>query len=124
MPDPKITNKIEMTSQDSEGNDISFAVVRPNAARIRRGQLEYNKAFRAALESGALLRQKLESYMREQGLWDDKKEKEYNDLTEKLNQQELTLARGGIKLAEAKEVAVQMRLDRVNFREFRGIRYV
>ena len=76
MPDPKTTNKLEITGTDGEGKEITFAIVRPNAAKIRRGQLEYNKAFRAALESGALLRQKLESYMREQGLCDDKKEKE------------------------------------------------
>ena len=115
MPDPK--NKMEITAQAAEGNEITFAVVRPNAAKIRRGQLEYNKAFRAALESGALLRQKLESYMREQGLWDDKKEEEYNTLTKKLNDQELSLAKGGIKLVDAKETAMQMRVDRIAFRE-------
>ena len=120
MPDPK--NKMEITAQDSEGNEITFAVVRPNASKIRRGQLEYNKAFRAALESGALLRQKLESYMREQGLWDDKKEEEYNNLTKKLNEQEISLAKGGIKLVHAKETAMQMRADRIAFRELIGER--
>jgi hypothetical protein len=122
MPDPTSKNKIEITSKDGGGNDITFAIVRPNAAKIRRGQLEYNKSFRAALESGALLRQKLESYMREQGLWDDKKEKEYTDLTERLNQQEITLAKGGIRLTEAREVAMKMRLDRIDFRELIGER--
>ena len=122
MPDPTNKNKIEITGKDSEGNEVTFAIVRPNAAKIRRGQLEYNKSFRAALESGALLRQKLESYMREQGLWDDKKEKEYTDLTERLNQQEITLAKGGIRLSEAKEVAMKMRLDRIDFRDLIGER--
>ena len=31
----------------------------------------YNRAFLDALESGALLRNKLEDYMRSQGMWDD-----------------------------------------------------
>ena len=83
MADKK-TKKI-IKSEDSDGKAVSVAVVKPNSSKIKQAQLAYNKAFRAALESGALLRQKLDSYMREQEIWDDKKEKEYEDYVNKLN---------------------------------------
>lgn len=109
-------------SEDSSGKAVTVAVVKPNPAKIKQAQLAYNKAFRAALESGALLRQKLDSYMREQEIWDDAKEEEYNRLVQKLNETEKKLAEGGIKLSEAKEAAIEMRMDRVAFRELIGER--
>lgn len=109
-------------SEDSNGKTVTVAVVKPNPAKVKQAQLAYNKAFRAALESGALLRQKLDSYMREQDIWDDAKEKEYNRLVEKLNDTEKKLAEGGIKLSDAKEAAIEMRMDRVAFRELIGER--
>jgi hypothetical protein len=110
-------NKEVIKSEDSNGEAVSVAVVKPNSNKIKQAQLAYNKAFRAALESGALLRQKLDNYMREQEIWDDKKEKEYAELLEKINESEKSLAKGGIKLSEAKDVAIQMRVDRGQFRD-------
>jgi len=109
-------------SEDSDGKAVSVAVIKPNSSKIKQAQLAYNKAFRAALESGALLRQKLDSYMREQEIWDDKKEKEYEDFVNKLNETEKILSKGGIKLSEAKEAAIQMRMDRAAFRDLIGER--
>jgi hypothetical protein len=120
MADKK-TKKI-IKSEDSDGKAVSVAVVKPNSSKIKQAQLAYNKAFRAALESGALLRQKLDSYMREQEIWDDKKEKEYEDYVNKLNETEKLLSKGGIKLSEAKEAAIQMRMDRAAFRDLIGER--
>jgi len=118
MPDKKNPkNKEIIKSEDSDGKAVSVAVVKPNSSKVKQAQLAYNKAFRAALESGALLRQKLDNYMREQEIWDDKKEKEYAELLEKINESEKSLAKGGIKLSEAKDVAIQMRVDRGQFRD-------
>ena len=112
----KRKNKEIIKSEDSNGKAVTVAVVKPNSSKVKQAQLAYNKAFRAALESGALLRQKLDSYMREQEIWDDNKEKQYQDLIEKLNENEKTLAEGGIKLSEGKEAAIEMRVNREEFR--------
>jgi len=113
----KTKNKEVVKSEDSNGKTVTVAVVKPNSSKIKQAQLVYNKAFRAALESGALLRQKLDSYMREQEIWDDSKEEEYNNLVERINDAEKTLAKGGIKLSDARETAIQMRVDRAEFRD-------
>ena len=110
--------KTEMTveSQDLDGNDKSVLVIRPNSKKLAEAQKVYNKFFRDGLESGALLRQRLDGYMREQGIWSDEKEKQYNDLTTKINENEKKLAGGGIKLSVAKKLAMTMRGDRIDFR--------
>lgn len=99
-----------------DGKEIELCVVRPNVKQRQEGQKVYNKAFRDAVESGAILRQKVNSVMREQNLWDDNKEAEYRKLLEKINQGERRIKSGGIKLTEAKQVALEMRKDRAELR--------
>ena len=110
--------KTEMTveSKDLDGNDKNVLVVRPDSKKLAEAQKVYNKFFRDGLESGALLRQRLDGYMREQGIWSDEKEKQYNELTAKINENEKKLAGGGIKLSVAKKLAMDMRGDRIAFR--------
>ncbi len=103
-------------SKDEDGNDKEILVIRPKAGHLRNAQLEYNKSFRAALESGALLRQKLDDYMKDQGLWDDEKEKKYNQIIEELNNNDAVLKKGGIPLRDAKKTAIDMREKRAELR--------
>jgi hypothetical protein len=99
-----------------DNKEIELCVVRPNVKQRQDGQKIYNKAFRDAVESGAILRAKVNTVMREQSLWDDNKEAEYRKLLEKVNQGERKIKSGGIKLNEAKDVALQMRRDRAELR--------
>ena len=69
------------------------------------------------MNSGALLRQRVSTHMREQGLWDDAKEQQQNALVKDLNDMELTLRRGGIKLQEARKIALDMRRTRMKLRD-------
>ena len=71
--------------EDNDGNEVVVVVKRPTAQCYNKSQIAYNKAFRQALDSGALLRQKLTDYMKEQGIWDEKKEKQYDALVEEIN---------------------------------------
>ena len=59
--------------EDNDGNEVVVVVKRPTAQCYNKSQIAYNKAFRQALDSGALLRQKLTDYMKEQGIWTRKK---------------------------------------------------
>ena len=89
----------------------------PGAVEYRDSQVEYNKAFRKALDSGALLRQKLSDHMEQQGLWDDEKQKQNDQFVKDINQKEEILKIGGIRLSEAKETAMGLRRLRAEFRE-------
>ena len=76
----------------------------------------YNRAFRDALESGALLRNKLEDYMRSQGMWDDEKQATLEGLQKEILDGEKKLAKGGIRLSAAKEAALEMSQKRAEIR--------
>ena len=73
----------------------------------------YNRAFRDALESGALLRNKHEDHMRQQGIWDDEKQKQLDDVQRAILENEKKIAKGGIRLKVAKDLALEMSDKRV-----------
>ena len=105
-------------SVDSNDNPVRVVVRSPNVDDYKDSQLEYNKAFRFALDSGALLRQRLTDYMREQGIWNDEKQKKSDQYVEQIRGMEEKLRAGGIRLSEAKEVALKLREVRAEFQVF------
>ena len=107
---------IEVISEDKEGNEVKVFVKKPGTKEYRESQIEYNRAFRAALESGAVLKKRLNEYMREQGIWDDEKETQEQKLLNLMTDSEAALKKGGIPLAEAKELALKLRATRAEFR--------
>lgn len=107
-----------INSVDNDDNPVKVIVIQPTAQHYRDSQVEYNKAFRSALDSGALLRQKLSDYMKQQGIWDEKKQKQHDEFVEDINKKEQQLKGGGIPLSEAKDVALELRNVREDFREF------
>ena len=102
---------------DHDGEPVKVGIKSPTADHFRDSQLEYNKAFRAALDSGALLRQKLNDHMIKQGIWDKDKQKHYEKLTDDIRNMESILKGGGIRLSEAKKVALELRDLREEFRD-------
>lgn len=91
-----------------------YAVYKPNAEQSENGSLEYARIFSKAVKSGALLRETIEGYMREQGMWDNEKDLKYVNLLDAITKSEKALKKGGIKLSKAKEMAFQMKIDRQN----------
>lgn len=92
--------------------EVELAIMRPTADQNENATMEYNRVFSKCLQSGALLREKLEDFMRVQKLWDDQKEQEYLKLIGRINDGEKQLSQGGIKLAEARGIAIDMRKAR------------
>ena len=102
-------------SVDNENNTVKVIVRRPTPEDYRDSQIEYNKAFREALDSGALLRQRLTDHMREQGIWNDEKQKKNDEYVEKIRLKEEALKAGGIKLSDAKNIALELKKLRSQF---------
>lgn len=97
--------------------DVELQVVPPSAADNKEANKVYNQAFNDALKSKAIVRARLDDILKEQGLWDDAKQAEYNKLQSGLLESERILKKGGITLSRAKEVALQMKKDRESLRE-------
>lgn len=112
-------NKVEIKYTDEEGNEQVLVVVRPKAKDFANAQVESSKVFARLVNAKdddgkpvAVVRKKLDDYMRDVGLWDDEKEAEFKETVRKLQESERKLARGGIKLSEAKDIALDMRRTR------------
>jgi hypothetical protein len=106
--------KIESTNSKGDKKVVYFKL--PASEENKSAQLAYNRAFREALQSGAVLRQKLAHVMEEQGIWDEAKESQYSSILESINKGEKTLSKGGISLSEARDLALEMRRNRAEFR--------
>jgi len=95
---------------DFKGED--YAILSPTSKINEDASMEYNRVFSKSLRNGALLRESLDSFMRDQNLWDDQKEADYNALLLEIGDKEKILKLGGIKLSEAKEVAIDIKVSR------------
>lgn len=113
----KQKNKATVQSTNNDGKKVTVIVTRPTGAENREAKAYYNQTFRAALESGALLRKRLGQYMEEQGIWDEAKEKQYQEVTKKILDGEKSLKSGGIKLNEARDLALSIKDAREEFKD-------
>lgn len=99
-----------------DGKKESVYIKDPSLKEHREARKVYNKAFKEALEDGAYLKIQWDEILRERGLWNDKKQAEYSELIKDLNDREKRLVKGGIKLKEARDIAVEMRKIRAKMR--------
>lgn len=107
-----------------DGVETKLAVRRPTLKDYDESTKVYNSAFSNAIGSKALVRPKLDDFLKEQGLWDDKKEAEFTGMQEELLQCERVLAKGDrkLKLSDAKGIALKMRKLRNDMRELISVR--
>lgn len=93
-----------------DGKEVELKVARPNYNQQQEGQKIYNSTFREALASGAILREKLVDFMKEQGIWDDKKQAEVNEINHKIKVNENLLIKGGISKKKGRDISIQLRV--------------
>lgn len=122
----KVVNKKVFTAK-VDGKDVELAVRKPDLKTQQKGQVVYSSEFCRLVKPtgdkpGAIVRAALDNVMRNQGLWDDAKQKRWDELQKSLLNAELRLAKGGGRLTELRNVAIQMRRDRNALRELLAAR--
>lgn len=122
----KVVNKKVFTVR-VDGKDVELAVRKPDLRTQQKGQVVYSSEFCRLVKPdgdkpGAIVRAALDNVMRKQGLWDDSKQKRWDELQKALLGSELRLAKGGGKLTELRNTAIQMRRDRNALRELLSAR--
>ena len=100
-----------------DGQEVELCVKSPSPKNQRASQKVYNRAFSDAIGSGSIIRARLDDVMKEQGLWDEKKELQYQTIQKRILDKERILAKGGISLKQAKQEAIAMRQAREELRE-------
>lgn len=90
-------------------NNNNYKLRLPTADEQNESQLVYNRAFTKSLTSGAMLRDTAANVLRAQGLWNDEKEADMDRVAKEIREKELVLHRGGIKLSDARVLALQIK---------------
>ena len=91
-----------------EIDGTTYAVRIPKVQDIKEANELRSRTFNEALSRGDLLRDQLESELRKRSLWNDHREMEYKTLRKEVLDGEYRLEKGGIKLKQAKKIAVEM----------------
>lgn len=105
-----------------DGQTVELEINMPTLADQREAQKIYNQAFSDAINSGSIIRAKLEDLLAEQGLWDDKKEIEFKTLQKQIQEAEKQLASGGISLKSAKSIAFKLQNLRSQLKDLISVR--
>lgn len=114
-----ITDSFKVKLKDQ---DVEFLIRSPSLSDQREAQKIYNQAFSDAVKSGCIVRGRLNDLLKEQGLWDDNKEQRMNTIQQKLIDKEKDLAKGGISLKAAKQIALDMKGLREDLRDLISVR--
>ena len=107
-------NRIKIESKDLEDNDVVVYVVRPNRDESAKAQMLASRVFRDAVQNGALVRKALDNMLLKQGIWSAEKQSELDKIDEQIRTNLIKLKSGGIKLAEARDLAIDTRIARLN----------
>lgn len=96
-----------------EFNGKEYYIAPITSSVLAEAQKIYNRTFRKAVEDGCLLKKRLDDYMRDQGLWDDTKQEQYQNLIKEIADLEYKLNKGGLKLSDARSISLSL-LDKRN----------
>lgn len=105
-----------------EDKDTEFVVRTPSLQDQREASKVYNQAFSDAIKAKAIVRAKIDEILKEQGLWDDNKQNEFDRLQQQILERERILAKGGISLNKAKNVALEIKKLRSEIRELISVK--
>jgi hypothetical protein len=107
-------NRIEVVGKNKEGEEITVYVVRPDRNNNAQAQILASKVFKDAVLNGALVRKVLEDVLIKLGIWNSEKQGKADALDAEIREKLIKLKSGGIKLTDARELAIEIRIARMN----------
>jgi hypothetical protein len=114
--------KDKVIDVDVEGNKVKILIKKPTNVTLSQSQRIGAKAWTDCVRDGIMTKKELEKFMKQQGIWDDGKDKEQKTLVEEISSLEKKLFIGSqghtkLKASEGKEIALQMRIKRAELRD-------
>jgi hypothetical protein len=115
----KNTKEFTIKKGDEE---VKLMVRKPRMDELREAQKVQTRAFRDAIESGAVLRVKLDEVLESQGLWDKAKDIEIKTLQKEIIDLEMKLRAGGLKVSVGKDLAFDIIKKRDRIKEIFAVK--
>jgi hypothetical protein len=97
---------------NKETKEVKLDVRTPDLKQINEAQLAYNRGFDIAMRSKAPLRIEVEALLKDREIWTKVKQDELDKLNTELNTKVNKLLGGGMKLLEARKLAIEIRDQR------------
>jgi len=115
--------RIEIETKDVDGKDLKLFIVLPGYKTLQDSQMVYSaelsKLIResATTNSSLLSRKQLDEHLAKLGIWTNEDATKFMKMQLELRSMELKLRQGGIKLSEARKLAITMRIKRAQMLE-------
>lgn len=117
--------KVDVTVTNDDGSEkiVKLVIKRPGNAIMSQAQRVGAKAWTDCVRDGIMTKKELEKFMKAQGIWDDGKDEAQKKIVQEIADLEKRLFvsgkdKGGkLRASEGKEIAVQMRLKRLELRD-------
>lgn len=115
-------NKERIVEVDVNGDKVKIVLKKPNNVVLSQAQRIGAKAWTDCVREGIMTKKELEKFMKEQGIWDDGKDKEQKAIIEEISGLEKRLFVGSqghtkLKASEGKDIAIKMRVKRAELRD-------
>ncbi|MHA2401598.1 MAG: hypothetical protein ACXADH_01285 [Candidatus Kariarchaeaceae archaeon] len=111
MSDKRVFKANVLVGETKDGlpkfEEKEFAVVKPSVQQLKEANKIRSQVWNKAFEEGNLLRRQLDDELKNRNLWNNKLQAEYDTLQHEVLQNTLTLEKGGIKLSEARAIAIE-----------------
>lgn len=106
----KISFEVEAKNlgEHEDGTKVQLAVLKPTPGQLQEATRIYNQTWARGVKDGLLLRETIDSYMKEQGLWGDQQESRLQEILKEINSTEKTLSAGKIKKSAGKDLALKL----------------
>lgn len=116
----KVEGKVTI-DRDGEKSEVEIYVVRPANDILKLADRHKSKVWNQCLQEGILTKKELGVLMRKRGIWDEKKDKEEDQITKDIIRLEKELYQGknGVKpkLSEGRDLAIEIRRKRSELRD-------
>ena len=99
---------VEIEDGKFEAQEKEFAVVRPSLQLLNEANKLRSKLFTQLFESGTMLRQQFDTHLKDRNIWNEKLQAEYDAVQSEVIEKTQRLERGGIKLSEARDLAIEI----------------
>jgi len=110
---------IAITTTDVDGNKLELTIIQPGYKVLQDAQMAYNVKITSLIRQSAsggeklLSRQQLEKHLADLGIWTTEDAQQFLKLQLDLRESELKLQNGGIKISDAKSIALRMKVQRI-----------
>lgn len=114
-------SKVTIEAENGEKREVEIYVEKPNNDTVKKADRHKSKVWNQCIQDEILTKKELAVLMRKRGIWDDKKDKEEEEITQAIVnlEKELSFGKNGKKpkVSEGRDIAVEIRRKRSDLRD-------